>query len=88
MSRPRRTARRRAQVRLRAADNAVVASEPRGELAHTLTIASLERGAACDRVTLRDWTHEAAPAAGVLTLRVAVVRELAVRQDGATLVGC
>lgn len=74
------------------AGHAVVASTPRGPaLAHVLTIATLERGAnasACDRVTLRDWTHEAVPATGLLTRQVAVVREFGVRQDGATVVGC
>jgi hypothetical protein len=69
--------------------HAVVASEARGPgLAHALTIATLERRAACDRVTLRDWVHEAAPATGVLTLEVAVLREFDVRQDGTTVVGC
>lgn len=72
--------------------HAVVASEARGPgLAHALTIATLERsagGTSCDRVTLRDWIHEAAPATGVLTLQVAVLREFRVRRDGATLAGC
>jgi hypothetical protein len=71
--------------------NVVVASAERGPaLVHTLTIATLERGSngACDRVTLRDWTHEASAATGVLTLTDTVVREFLVRQDGATVVGC
>ena len=44
------------------AGHAVLASEARGlGLTHALTIASLERAVAgaCDRLTLRDWTHDA-----------------------------
>lgn len=74
------------------AGHAVVASAPRGPgLAHALTIATLERGAgtsACDRVTLREWTHEAVPATGLLTRQAAVVREFGVRRDGGTLAAC
>ena len=73
------------------AGHAVLASEPRGSgLTHVLTIASLERAAAgsCDRVTLRDWTHDATPATGVLTRSVAVVREVGVREAAGGLVGC
>jgi hypothetical protein len=73
------------------AGHAVLASESLGSgLTHTLTIASLERAAAgsCDRVTLRDWTHDATPATGILTRSVAVVREFGVREDAGTLVGC
>jgi hypothetical protein len=72
--------------------NVVVASEPNGgELAHTVTIATLERqanGATCDRVTLRDWTHAANEATGLLTLAVTPVRVFGVREDAGTLVGC
>jgi hypothetical protein len=70
----------------------VVASEPgAGALAHTVTIATLERhanGATCDRVVLRDWTHAANEATGLLTLAVTPQREFGVRQDAGTLVGC
>jgi hypothetical protein len=71
--------------------HAVLASEPRGAgLEHALTIASLERAVigTCDRVTLREWTHEAAPATGVLTHGIAVVREFGVREEAGVLVGC
>jgi hypothetical protein len=72
--------------------NIVVASEASGgELAHTVTIATLERhasGATCDRVTLRAWTHEASEATGVLTLAVTPVREFGVREDAGQLAGC
>ncbi len=73
------------------AGHAVLASEARGTgLRHALTIASLERAAvgSCDRVTLRDWTHDATAATGVLTRGVTVVREFGVREEGAMLVGC
>jgi hypothetical protein len=72
--------------------NVVVASEPSsGELAHTLTIATLERlggGAACDRVTLRAWTHAASEATGVLTRADRFVREFGVREESGTLAAC
>jgi hypothetical protein len=71
--------------------HAVLASESRGTgLAHVLTIASLERAVlgTCDRVTLREWTHEAAPSTGVLTRSVAVVRELGVREDAGVPSAC
>jgi hypothetical protein len=72
--------------------NVVVASEPSsGELAHTVTIATLERhasGATCDRVTLRDWTHTANEATGLLTLAVTPVRDFGVRENAGTLAGC
>jgi hypothetical protein len=72
--------------------NVVVASEAgSGELAHTLTIATLERlggGAACDRVTLRAWTHAASEATGVLTRADRFVREFGVREESGTLAAC
>jgi hypothetical protein len=72
--------------------NVVVASEPSaGELAHTVRIATLERhasGASCDRVTLRDWTHAATEATGVLTLTETLVRDFGVRESAGTLAGC
>jgi hypothetical protein len=69
--------------------NVVVASEPSGgELAHTVTIATLERRTNCDRVTLRDWTHTANEATGLLTLAVTPVRDFGVREDAGTLAGC
>jgi hypothetical protein len=73
------------------AGHAVLASESRGTgLAHTLTIASLERsaGGSCDRVVVREWTHEAAPATGVLTRSVAALREFGVREETGALRGC
>ena len=75
------------------ADNAVLASEPRttSGLAHTLTLASLERAAsaaACDRIAVREWTHTADAVTGALTLTTTVVREFLTRRDGATIVGC
>jgi hypothetical protein len=70
----------------------VVASEAgAGGLAHTVTIATLERhanGASCDRVTVRNWTHAASEVTGVLTRAETVVREFGVRQDAGTLAGC
>jgi hypothetical protein len=71
--------------------NVVVASEASGELAHTVTIATLERhasSATCDRVTLRDWTHAANEATGLLTLAVTTVRDFGVREDAGTFAGC
>lgn len=75
------------------AGHVVVASEARaGGLAHAISIATLERhgngGAACDRVLLRDWTHAATEATGVLTLAVTPQREFGVRQEAGQLVGC
>jgi hypothetical protein len=75
------------------ADHAVLASEPGSavELAHVLTIASLERaagGTSCDRITVRESTLSADPLTGVLQRATVVVRELGVRQEGALLVGC
>jgi hypothetical protein len=39
-------------------------------------------------VLLRDWTHAATEATGVLTLTVTPQREFGVRQDAGQLVGC
>ncbi len=72
------------------AGHAVLASQSGGALLrHVLTIASLARAVdgACDRVTLREWAHEAA-ATGILTRGVTVVREFGVREQAGALVGC
>jgi hypothetical protein len=55
-----------------------------------MTIASLERAVvgACDRITLREWRHEAAPSTGVLTRSVAVVGEFGVREDAGVPSAC
>jgi hypothetical protein len=58
---------------------------------HSLRLANLERaaaGAACDRVTVREWTYEADVSTGELVLDADVVREFGVREQGGTLVGC
>ncbi len=57
-------------------------------LAHTLTLASLERGSTCDRVVLREWTTTADPATGELGSTVTLLRELSVHRVGAAVVGC
>lgn len=57
-------------------------------LAHTLTLASLERGATCDRVVLREWTFAADPSAGHLSSTVTQLRDFSVRQVGDTVAGC
>jgi len=57
-------------------------------LAHTLTLASLERGGTCDRVVLRAWTTTADLATGELRSTVATVREFSVHRVGDTVVGC
>lgn len=59
--------------------------------AHSLRLASLERGAAgvsCDRVIVREWSYTANESTGALTLAANVVREFGVRQEGGALVGC
>jgi hypothetical protein len=59
--------------------------------AHVLTLASLERavgGTSCDRVTLREWLHEADLGTGELDGTTTVLREFGVRKTGGTLVGC
>jgi hypothetical protein len=72
------------------ADHAVLASETRPGLQHALTIASLERAVsgACDRVVVRDWTHTAHPATGVLELAITAARDFFVRREGDVLVAC
>ena len=71
------------------AGHAVLASEALSPgPAQALTLASLERGASCDRVTLREWTHGADPNTGALQLDTIVVREFGVRQVDAALVAC
>jgi hypothetical protein len=72
-------------------DHAVLASEPVGSgLAHTLTIASLERGTngGCDRVKMRAWRHTADVLTGGLELADTVVREFGVRRDGVSISAC
>jgi len=73
------------------ADHAVVASAASGALAglaHTLTLASLERGASCDRVVVREWTYTADVASGQMHSTVSQLREFSVHRDGGTVVGC
>ena len=55
---------------------------------HTLTLATLERGATCDRVIVREWSHGANVSSGVLQLTVAVDREFGVRELAGVLVAC
>jgi hypothetical protein len=72
-------------------DHAVLASDPAASgLAHTLTIASLERAASggCDKVTVREWRHTADALTGALELTDSVVREFGVRRDNGSIVGC
>jgi hypothetical protein len=57
-------------------------------LAHTLTLASLERGTSCDRVVVREWTTTADPATGELHSNVTPVREFSVHRVGDTVTGC
>jgi hypothetical protein len=59
-----------------------------GGLAHTLGLASLERGTTCDRVVLRDWTHTVDGVTGTLRSTVIERREFGVRREGDTVVGC
>ena len=56
--------------------------------AHALTLASLARGASCDRVTVREWLHGVDVGTGALQLDTNVVREFGVREAGGALVGC
>jgi hypothetical protein len=56
--------------------------------AHTLTLATLERGGTCDRVTVREWTHGADASSGALQLTVEVDREFGVRELAGVPVGC
>jgi hypothetical protein len=56
--------------------------------AQALTLASLERHASCDRVTVREWRHGADPGTGALQLETTVVREFGVREASGALVGC
>ena len=75
------------------ADHAVLTSVPRTVttgLAHVITLATLERGAAalgCDRITVREWLHTASEA-GELRRTEATLRQFAVRQEGAAIRGC
>ncbi len=57
-------------------------------MAHTLTLASLERGATCDRVSLREWTTTADPATGELRSTIVLLRQLSVHRVGDAVVGC
>jgi hypothetical protein len=57
-------------------------------LEHALTLASLERGATCNRVVLRNWTHTVDLATGALRSAVTELREFGVRREGDTVVGC
>lgn len=74
------------------AGHAVIASDAAaGGLAHALTLASLETGVAapgCDRVTVREWRHSVDAISGALALATTVIRQFAVRRDGADIVGC
>jgi hypothetical protein len=72
-------------------DHAVVSSAAGAVttgLAHTLTLASLERGSTCDRVSLSEWTTTADPATGELRSTVTPLREFSVHRVGDTVVGC
>jgi hypothetical protein len=72
-------------------NHAVVSSAPKlvtAGLAHTLTLASLERGSTCDRVSLNEWTTTADPATGELRSTVTPLREFSVHRVGDTVVGC
>jgi hypothetical protein len=72
-------------------DHSVVASAGQtttSGLAHTLTLASLERGTSCDRVVLTDWTHTVDAATGALGSTSTELREFSVRRDGDTVQGC
>jgi hypothetical protein len=70
----------------------VVASGTRaGGLAHSITIATLERqanGPACDRVTLRDWTHTATESTGLIWPPAARGGFWGAPRPAAALVGC
>ena len=57
-------------------------------LAHTLTLASLERGSTCDRMSVSEWTTTADPATGELRSTVTALREFSVHRVGDTVVGC
>lgn len=72
-------------------NHAVVASAARTVttgLAHTLTLASLETGAMCDRVVLREWTYTADPATGEVHSAIAPLREFSVRRVSGQIAGC
>jgi hypothetical protein len=72
-------------------NHAVVSSAARTVttgLAHTLTLASLERGTTCDRVSLNEWTTTADAATGELRSTVTALREFSVHRVGDTVVGC
>ena len=74
-------------------DHAVLNSVPRtvtSGLAHVLTLASIERGAAaqgCDRITVHEWLHTVS-AAGDLRLTETPLRQFATRREGAAILGC
>jgi hypothetical protein len=74
-------------------DHAVLTSVPRtvtAGLAHVLTLATLERGAAtqgCDRVTVHEQLHTVS-ATGELRRTETMLRQFAVRQQSGTIVGC
>jgi hypothetical protein len=73
------------------ASHVVVASVPKtasSGLAHTLTLASLERGTACDVVAIRDWTTTADATTGDLHSTIAAVRQFSVHRVGDTVAGC
>jgi hypothetical protein len=72
------------------AGHVVLASES-SALAHTITIASLERASdtsACDRVVVRLWSHVADAATGALVLATETMREFLVRRAGESIAGC
>ncbi len=73
------------------ADHAVLSSAggvTTDGLAHTLVLASLERGGSCDRIVLRDWTHTVDLTTGALRSTVTERREFGVRREGDAVVGC
>jgi len=76
------------------ADHAVLASAAQGDathVAHSLTIASLARGAGaggCDRVTVHDWQHDVSIATGVLSHDDVALRQFDVRRVNGSVAGC
>jgi hypothetical protein len=74
------------------AGHAVIASDMLApDLAHSLTLASLERavgGTTCDRVTVHDLRHGVDADTGVMVRDIGVVREFGVRLESGALVGC
>ena len=57
-------------------------------LAHTLTLASLERGATCDRVSVSEWTTTADAVTGELRSTIVPLRQFSVHRVGDAVVGC